>query len=100
MQNFYEPNSEFGTAMKKEISSFLHTKMEIWDNILLKYYTQNLQKYVDGNQALKQEDYIKFINNSPEYLESSAQIRQVLYNYLSYSKKETINNDVAKLLKL
>jgi hypothetical protein len=23
----------------------------------------------------------------------------VLYNYLSYSKKETINNDVAKLLK-
>lgn len=48
---------------------------------------------------MKQEDYIKFINNSPEYLESSAQIRQVLYNYLSYSKKETINSDVEKLLK-
>ena len=100
MQNFYEPNSEFGMAMKKEISKLSAYKDgDMGQYPFLKYYTQNLQKYVDGNQALKQEDYIKFINNSPEYLESSAQIRQVLYNYLSYSRKETVNSDVEKLLK-
>ncbi|HAY3564210.1 TPA: TlpA family protein disulfide reductase [Elizabethkingia meningoseptica] len=100
MQNFYEPNSEFGVAMKKEISRLsAYKEGDISQYPFLKYYTENLQKYVDGNQALKQEDYVKFINNSPEYLESSAQIRQVLYNYLSYSQKETINSDVEKLLK-
>lgn len=91
MQNFYEPNSEFGMAMKKEISKLSAYKDgDMGQYPFLKYYTQNLQKYVDGNQALKQEDYIKFINNSPEYLESSAQIRQVLYNYLHIRRRKQL----------
>ena len=36
MQNFYEPNSEFGMAMKRRYPSFLHTKTEIWGSILFK----------------------------------------------------------------
>ncbi|NAW51481.1 redoxin domain-containing protein [Elizabethkingia argentiflava] len=100
MQNFYETNSAFGSALRKEITKLSTGRQGVDMNSypFLQYYTQKLQAYVLGDTSLKQEDYIKFINTSPEYLESSAQLRQVLYNYLSYSKKETIHRDVEKLL--
>jgi hypothetical protein len=42
--NFYEPNSEFGMAMKKNIQTFRIQDGDMGQYPFLKYYTQNLQE--------------------------------------------------------
>jgi len=88
----YEQSPEFGKNMKKKNADD--------DNPypFLEYYVDKLRKYVSADPSLSQEDYLKFINNSSEYLETSGQIRRVLHNYLSASKSGKIDNDADVLL--
>jgi len=87
----YELDPEFGKNMKK-ISNGINPYP------FLEYYIDNLRKYVSADPSLKQDDYVKFIVNSSEYLETSGQVRRVLHNYLSASKSGNINNDTDLLL--
>jgi len=87
----YKQSPEFGKNMKKK---------NVDDNTypFLEYYVDKLRKYVSADPSLSQDDYLKFINNSSEYLETSGQIRRVLHNYLSASKNGKVDNDADILL--
>lgn len=100
MQTFYSPSSDFGIAMKKEIANLsAYQPQDLSQYPFLSFYTQPLEKYTSNDPNVKQEDYINFINTAPEYLESSAQIRQVLVNYLQKSAKTSADKDIDKMLK-
>jgi len=88
----YEQNPEFGKNMKKKSADGTNPYP------FLEYYVDKLRKYVSADPSLSQEDYLKFINNSSEYLETSGQIRRVLHNYLSASKSGKLANDADVLL--
>jgi len=99
MQSFYEPTSEFGTAMSKEISRLQSSqKSDFSAYPFINFYSGALQDYVSGKENLTKEDYIKFISNAPQYLEGSAQIRPVLLNYLRLTNESQYSQNIDDML--
>lgn len=99
MQSFYAPTSEFGSAIKKEVARLsAATQADMSQYPFTQFFTGKLKRYVDNQNGLTKEDYIKFISGAPEYLESSGEIRQVLVNYLRLSSKDAYSQDIDKLL--
>lgn len=100
MQSFYRPDSDFGSAMSKEIARLKATQT---DNVsqypFISFYTGPLKDYISGNTQLTPEDYQNFIANAPLYLEHSAQIRPVLVNYLRKFDQSKYSQAVDALLK-
>jgi len=88
----YENDSRFSKNMKRKTENGANPYP------FLEFYADKLRKYVGTDSSLSQEDYLKFISNSPEYLESSGQFRRILHNYLSASKSGSIEKNADVLL--
>lgn len=88
---YYEPLSEFGKALDKEVHHLSTAKMDTQAYPFISFYLDTFTTYAKqglgkGNK-LKAEDYISFVNKANPYLENSGLLRSILINYLNISGK-------------
>lgn len=100
IKEFYNDSSDFDKALEKEIAVLKQQQNNISnDQLFMNYYFKNL-KYAEpnANETLKTDDYIKFLTNSNEYLESSSLLKPVIINFLRSLSKNEINTKIDQLL--
>lgn len=101
---YYDPASDFGRALEKEISYLNTAKADTSAYPFVTYYLTTFSKYgkqMTGKEKnIKGEDFISFITKSGPYLESSGLLRTILLNYLNISGKnpEQATDDMMAVL--
>ena len=98
---YYKGNSDFSTALNKEINVLSSNNKEDLQNYpFINYYQTNYGKYVQqsAGNAVSQEDLIHFFANSNELLETSSLMRPMLLSFINTTKGGSPEAAVGKLL--
>ena len=102
IQNFYKENSEFGVALKNEVSN-LNSDI-VFDSEkhpFLSYYFKTYQNFLQesvGKKNPTNDEIISFLNNTQNYLETSSLLKPILLVFLSNTSRSSLGDEVDKLL--
>lgn len=102
IQNFYKENSEFGLALKNEVS--ILSSDIVFDSDkhpFLSYYFRTYQNFLQESAGKKNptnEEIVSFLNNSQNYLETSSLLKPILMVFLSNTSRSNLGDEVDKLL--
>lgn len=98
LKQFYPSDSNFGMAISKEIYAIQNNKNNIPNNFYFtNYYIEN-NKYASNTSEYNSKDYINFLVNSGEMLETSSILRPAILNYLRSIENNDIENSIEYLL--
>lgn len=102
IQNFYKENSEFGVALKNEISNLSADIVFDSDkHPFLSYYFKTYQNFLQesvGKKNPTNDEIISFLNNTQNYLETSSLLKPILMVFLSNTSRSSLGDEVDKLL--
>lgn len=102
IQNFYKENSDFGVALKNEVSNLSADIFFDSDkHPFLSYYFRTYQNFLQesvGKKNPTNEEIISFLNNSQNYLETSSLLKPILMVFLSNTSRSNLGDEVDKLL--
>lgn len=102
IQNFYKENSEFGLALKNEVSNLSSDIVFDSDkHPFLSYYFRTYQNFLQESAGKKNptnEEIVSFLNNSQNYLETSSLLKPILMVFLSNTSRSSLGDEVDKLL--
>jgi peroxiredoxin len=103
IKEYYNDNTEFGKALKAEISRLSGSAAAIdqAQHPFIYYYTTNSAKYLSNDNNAKkatQEEIINFLDKSNDMLETSSLLRPILVNYLNTGGNTNVAASVDKLL--
>ena len=102
IQNFYKENSEFGVALKNEVSN-LNSDI-VFDSEkhpFISYYFKTYQNFLQESAGKKNptnDEIISFLNNTQNYLETSSLLKPILMVFLSNTSRSSLGDEVDKLL--
>ena len=102
IQNFYKENSEFGVALKNEVSN-LNSDI-VFDSEkhpFISYYFKTYQNFLQESAGKKNptnDEIITFLNNTQNYLETSSLLKPILLVFLSNTSRSSLGDEVDKLL--
>ena len=102
IQNFYKENSEFGVALKNEVSN-LNSDI-VFDSEkhpFISYYFKTYQNFLQESAGKKNptnDEIISFLNNTQNYLETSSLLKPILMVFLSNTSRSNLGDEVDKLL--
>ena len=102
IQNFYKENSEFGVALKNEVSN-LNSDI-VFDSEkhpFIRYYFKTYQNFLQESAGKKNptnDEIITFLNNTQNYLETSSLLKPILLVFLSNTSRSSLGDEVDKLL--
>ena len=102
IQNFYKENSEFGVALKNEVSN-LNSDI-VFDSEkhpFISYYFKTYQNFLQESAGKKNptnDEIITFLNNTQNYLETSSLLKPILMVFLSNTSRSSLGDEVDKLL--
>ena len=102
IQNFYKENSEFGVALKNEVSN-LNSDI-VFDSEkhpFISYYFKTYQNFLQESAGKKNptnDEIISFLNNTQNYLETSSLLKPILLVFLSNTSRSSLGDEVDKLL--
>ena len=102
IQNFYKENSEFGVALKNEVSNLSADIVFDSDkHPFLSYYFKTYQNFLQesvGKKNPTNDEIISFLNNTQNYLETSSLLKPILLVFLSNTSRSSLGDEVDKLL--
>ncbi len=102
IKEYYKDTTEFGKALKNEISrlSIQTGDIDQSKHPFIYYYNTNYDKFIAEGNAKKatQEEIINFIDKSNDMLESSSLLRPLLVAYLNTGGNTNVAGSVDKLL--
>lgn len=102
IKEYYKDTTEFGKALKSEISrlSIQTGDIDQSKHPFIYYYNTNYDKFIAEGNAKKatQEEIINFIDKSNDMLESSSLLRPLLVAYLNTGGNTNVAGSVDKLL--
>ena len=102
IQNFYKENSEFGVALKNEVSNLSADIVFDSDkHPFLSYYFKTYQNFLQESAGKKNptnDEIISFLNNTQNYLETSSLLKPILMVFLSNTSRSSLGDEVDKLL--
>ncbi|MFC3160653.1 Peroxiredoxin [Chryseobacterium arachidis] len=102
IKEYYKDNTDFGKALKIEISRLSGNAdgIDQTQHPFVYYYNTNYAKYLSNDAAKKvsQDDVINFIDKSNDMLETSSLLRPVLVSYLNNGGNTNVTGSVDKLL--
>lgn len=102
IKEYYKDNTEFGKALKTEISRLSGGSEGIdqAQHPFIYYYNTNYNKFLsnDASKKVSQDDIINFIDKSNDMLETSSLLRPVLVSYLNTGGNTNVSTSVDKLL--
>lgn len=102
IKEYYKDNTDFGKALKTEISRLSGGSEGIdqSQHPFIYYYNTNYSKFLSNDPAKKpsQEEIINFIDKSNDMLETSSLLRPVLVSYLNSGGNTNVAASVDKLL--
>ena len=102
IQNFYKENSEFGVALKNEVSNLSADIVFDSDkHPFLSYYFKTYQNFLQesvGKKNPTNDEIISFLNNTQNYLETSSLLKPILMVFLSNTSRSNLGDEVDKLL--
>lgn len=102
IKEYYKDNTDFGKALKTEISRLSGSSEGISQNQhpFIYYYNTNYSKFLSNNSEKKasQDEIINFIDKSNDMLETSSLLRPVLVSYLNTGGNTNVGTSVDKLL--
>lgn len=102
IKEYYKDNTEFGKALKAEISRLSGGSEGIdqAQHPFIYYYNINYSKFLsnDASKKVSQDDIINFIDKSNDMLETSSLLRPVLVSYLNTGGNTNVSTSVDKLL--
>ena len=102
IQNFYKENSDFGVALKNEVSNLSADIVFDSDkHPFLSYYFKTYQNFLQESVSKKNptnDEIISFLNNTQNYLETSSLLKPILMVFLSNTSRSSLGDEVDKLL--
>ncbi len=103
IKDYYKDNSEFGSALRKEINR-LNQKVSIDADKFpfINYYHTNYNKFLVEQSSVPvpgQEEIGNFLYGSNELLETSSLLRPMLVNYLNSGNNAQVEQNIDNLLK-
>lgn len=102
IQNFYKENSDFGLALKNEVSNLSADIVFDSDkHPFLSYYFKTYQNFLQesvGKKNPTNDEIISFLNNTQNYLETSSLLKPILMVFLSNTSRSSLGDEVDKLL--
>ena len=102
IQNFYKENSDFGIALKNEVSNLSADIVFDSDkHPFLSYYFKTYQNFLQesvGKKNPTNDEIISFLNNTQNYLETSSLLKPILMVFLSNTSRSSLGDEVDKLL--
>lgn len=102
IKEYYKDNTDFGKALKTEISRLSGDSEGIdqSQHPFIYYYNTNYSKFLSNDPAKKasQDEIINFIDKSNDMLETSSLLRPVLVSYLNSGGNTNVAASVDKLL--
>ena len=102
IQNFYKENSDFGVALKNEVSNLSADIVFDSDkHPFLSYYFKTYQNFLQesvGKKNPTNDEIISFLNNTQNYLETSSLLKPILMVFLSNTSRSNLGDEVDKLL--
>ncbi len=102
IKEYYKDNTDFGKALKTEISRLSGGTEGIdqSQHPFIYYYNSNYSKFLSNNPAKKvsQDEIINFIDKSNDMLETSSLLRPILVAYLNTGGNTNVGTSVDKLL--
>lgn len=102
IKEYYKDNTDFGKALKTEITRLSGGVGEInqTDHPFIYYYNTNYSKFLtnDPSKKVSQDDIINFIDKSNDMLETSSLLRPILVSYLNSGGNTNVGGSVDKLL--
>ncbi|WP_294316356.1 TlpA disulfide reductase family protein [uncultured Chryseobacterium sp.] len=102
IKEYYKDNTDFGKALKTEISRLSGGTEGIdqSQHPFIYYYNSNYSKFLSNNPAKKvsQDEIINFIDKSNDMLETSSLLRPILVTYLNTGGNTNVGTSVDKLL--
>ena len=102
IQNFYKENSDFGVALKNEVSNLSADIVFDSDkHPFLSYYFKTYQNFLQesvGKKNPTNDEIISFLNNTQNYLETSSLLKPILLVFLSNTSRSSLGDEVDKLL--
>ena len=102
IQNFYKENSDFGVALKNEVSNLSADIVFDSDkHPFLSYYFKTYQNFLQesvGKKNPTNDEIISFLNNTQNYLETSSLLKSILMVFLSNTSRSSLGDEVDKLL--
>ena len=102
IQNFYKENSDFGVALKNEVSNLsADIVFDSEKHPFLSYYFRTYQNFLQESAGKKNptnEEIVSFLNNSQNYLETSSLLKPILMVFLSNTSRSNLGDEVDKLL--
>ena len=102
IQNFYKENSDFGVALKNEVSNLSADIVFDSDkHPFLSYYFKTYQNFLQesvGKKNPTNDEIISFLNNTQNYLETSSLLKPILMVFLSNTSRSSLGDEVDKLL--
>jgi len=102
IKEYYKDNTEFGKALKAEISRLSggSSNIDQAQHPFIFYYNTNSAKYLSNDTSKKatQEEIINFIDKSNDMLETSSLLRPILVSYLNTGGNTNVGTSVDKLL--
>ncbi|MDQ0591663.1 peroxiredoxin [Chryseobacterium ginsenosidimutans] len=102
IKEYYKDNTDFGKALKTEISRISGgvDGIDQTQHPFIYFYNTNYSKYLsnDTSKKVSQEEVINFIDKSNDMLESSSLLRPILVSYLNSGGNTNVTASVDKLL--
>ncbi|MEZ7528369.1 peroxiredoxin family protein [Cloacibacterium normanense] len=102
IQNFYKENSDFGVALKNEVSNLsADIVFDSEKHPFLSYYFKTYQNFLQESAGKKNptnDEIISFLNNTQNYLETSSLLKPILMVFLSNTSRSSLGDEVDKLL--
>lgn len=104
IKEYYKDNTEFGKALKAEISRLSGgaNSIEPAQHPFISYYNTNYSKFLatssDPSKKATQDDIVNFLDKSNDMLETSSLLRPVLVAYLNNGGNTNVGDSVDKLL--
>ncbi len=87
IQNFYKENSDFGVALKNEVSNLsADIVFDSNKHPFLSYYFKTYQYFLQesvGKKNPTNDEIISFLNNTQNYLETSSLLKPILMVFLA-----------------
>lgn len=102
IKEYYKDNTDFGKALKAEISRLSGGSegIDAAQHPFIYYYNTNYAKFLakDPSKNASQDDIINFIDKSGDMLETSSLLRPLLVSYLNTGGNTNVSASVDKLL--
>lgn len=98
IKEFYNDASAFDKALALEITKLKEYSIPSLSQYpFIEYYYSN-DKYLSNDSTLNKDDYISFLANSNEMLETSSLLKPILLNFLRIVPREQLTSAVDELL--